>query len=71
MPDNRKTIAHTIRRLRHGAGMTQVELGEKLGFTGMYISVLESGRICPSFPTAINIARVFGITLDALTEDWI
>lgn len=69
MPDNRKAIVATIRRLRHASGMTQVELGEKLGFSGIYIHVLESGRVCPSLPTAVNIARVFGTTVDALTQD--
>ena len=40
---NSNELAHRIRILRYRTGMSQQELGKKLGISGNYVYLLESG----------------------------
>lgn len=46
-------------RERHG-GLTQAQLGEKVGVTRHTIIAIEQGAYSPSLETAFRIARLFG-----------
>jgi len=50
--------------------MTMRDLAEKLGLgTHGYIGDLESGRRQPSLELALQIAELFGVTVDQLAKD--
>lgn len=52
--------------LRTEAGLTQDELGDKVGVTGKSINVYETGRSAPSFHVLNRLADFFNVTLDYL-----
>ena len=55
-----------LRWLRQKVGMTQRELGEKVGTSDAMISYYESGRVVPSAERLEDLADVFGVSMDAL-----
>ena len=59
--DDRRRLKNQVRRLRaeHG-GMTQEELGKKVGVTRQTIIAIEAGGYVPSLTLAFRIARAFG-----------
>lgn len=57
------TIGEQIRKYRKQVGMTQVELGNKIGMTGKSgISKIEKGMNGVSFETVIEIAKALGLS---------
>lgn len=63
-PDNR------IRELRKAAGLTQTELGEKVGLHQTQIGNLENGDRNLTFEWARRIAKALGVTFaDLLSEN--
>lgn len=63
----RATIKNEIRRLRFEHGeMTQQTLADRVGCSRQTIIVLEQGRYVPSLLLALQIARVFGATVEAV-----
>ncbi|ODU19274.1 MAG: transcriptional regulator [Sphingomonas sp. SCN 67-18] len=57
-------ISNSIRALReaHG-GMTQGDLGDRIGMTRQTVAAIEQGRYSPSLEAAFRIAQVFGVPL--------
>ena len=69
MPNQRKEIRNSIRRLRFEHDeMTQDELGKRAGVTRHTIMALESGKYFPSLLLAFRIARAFGLSVDQVFE---
>jgi transcriptional regulator with XRE-family HTH domain len=71
VPDeaSRPLFGERIRRLREGAGMTQRELADRLqvgNHSNVTISQWEQGIRSPNLNRCIQLADVFGITLDDL-----
>ena len=61
------TIRNEIRRLRFEHGeMTQQALADRVGCSRQTIVVLEQERHVPSLLLALQIARVFGTTVEAV-----
>jgi putative transcriptional regulator len=60
-------VQNQIRALRaeHGE-MTQAELADRIGVTRQTVIAIEQGRYSPSLELAFQIARVFGVGLDAV-----
>ena len=48
--------------------MTQQELADKTGVTRQTIVAIEQGKFNPSTLLALKMARVFGVTIEALFE---
>ena len=65
---NRK-IANNLIRYRKAAGMTQAELAEKINYSDKSVSKWESGNGVPDVYTLIQIANLFGVTLNDLVGD--
>ena len=61
-----KKFGAYISRLRKKADMTQSELAERLNLTRQAISKYECGDSFPDISILIEVAEVFGITLDEL-----
>lgn len=69
MTDIKATIAKNIASLRQNAGMTQLELAEKLNYSDKAISKWERGESIPDVTVLKTIADLFGVTLDYLLEE--
>jgi len=60
-------ISNSIRKLRFNQGeMTQDELAKKVGVTRQTIIAIESAKYSPSLELAFRIARIFGVTVEAV-----
>ena len=57
-----------IRQLRQELGLTQEELGKKIGQTKSNISKYETGALEPGIDTLKMLSEIFGVTLDYLLE---
>lgn len=69
MEDVKQTIAKNIALLRQRAGMTQLELAEKLNYSDKAISKWERGESIPDVIVLKSIADLFGVTLDYLLQE--
>ena len=62
-------VTNDIRALRSAAGeMTQAELADRIGVTRQTVIAIEQGRYSPTLEIAFQIARVFGVPLDAVFQ---
>lgn len=59
-------IGTNIAALRKEKGWTQEQLAEKLSVSAQAISKWESGKSCPDIALLPTIAKLFGVTVDAL-----
>ena len=64
--DIKSIIAENIALLRHGSGMTQIELAEKLNYSDKAVSKWERGESVPDISVLKQIADLFGVTVDYL-----
>jgi transcriptional regulator with XRE-family HTH domain len=59
-------LASNLKRAREAAGLTQVVLAEKAGVPLRTYQNWEAGNRRPRLDTLVHIARVLGVTTDAL-----
>ena len=57
-----------IKEYREKVGMKQSELAEQVGARRETIVHLENGKYNPSLKLAMDIAKVFGVTVEQLFE---
>ncbi|HWR24383.1 MAG TPA: helix-turn-helix transcriptional regulator [Feifaniaceae bacterium] len=55
-----------VRAFREERGLTQKELGETVGVSRQAINAIETGKFDPSIWLAFDLARFFGISIEAL-----
>ena len=68
MVDIKDILAKNIASLRRMKRMTQAELGEKLNYSDKTISKWERGESAPDISVLVEIAELFGVTLDSLVR---
>lgn len=61
-------FGEVLQNLRKSNGMSQVELGRKLGVTKQAVSNWENNNILPSVDLLIRIAKFFSVSTDYLLE---
>ena len=61
-----KNIAKNLIFYRKAANLTQAELAERINYSDKSISKWESGNGVPDVYTLVQLADLFGVTLDAL-----
>ena len=66
MDELRVTVASNIIDLRTKAGMTQLELAEKLNYSDKSVSKWERAESTPDVFVLKNISEIFGVTIDYL-----
>lgn len=70
MVELKQIVAKNIAELRREAGMTQLQLAEKLNYSDKAVSKWESGASIPDVGVLLEIAKLFGVTVDyMLSED--
>ena len=63
-------LGERIKALRKEAGLSQGELGERIGSDSQRVSRYENGRITPSVDAVVRIAEAFNVSIDyLLVED--
>ena len=68
MDNVKNTIAKNITNLRLANNMTQVELGERLNYSDKAVSKWERAESIPDVTVLVEIAKLFGVTLDYDTQ---
>ena len=68
MNDIKSITAKNISTLRQKAGMTQLELAEKLNYSDKAISKWEHGDSLPDITVLAELADLFGVSLDLLVR---
>lgn len=66
MDERKATIASNLIRLRLAAAMTQAEVGEKLNYSDKTISKWERGEVTTDVFVLMDIAQLFGVSVDYL-----
>jgi len=61
-----ETIGERLARLRRERGLTQVELGERLGVTQSHVSEWERGNLRLHGELIVEIARLLQVSADQL-----
>ena len=64
------TIGERIKAARENSGMTQVELGEKVGVSGVAIMRYEKNQRQPRYDQLQRIASALGVAAHELVDDW-
>ena len=62
-------IAKNLTAYRKAAGLTQAELAEKINYSDKSVSKWESGNGIPDVYTLMQLATLFGVTLNDLVGD--
>ena len=67
--DLRQIVARNITYLRTDAGMTQAELAAKINYSDKSVSKWERGEGMPDVTVLMQMAEIFGITVDWILTD--
>ncbi len=69
MRDLKPIIAKNISALRVSAGMTQIDLAEKLNYSDKAVSKWERAESIPDVSVLLEVAELFGVTLDYIVRE--
>jgi len=64
----RGRVTNNLRRLREATGLTQAELGTKVGATRQTIIAIEAEKYAPSLELAFKLARAFERPVDEVFQ---
>ena len=62
------SLGRNLFRIRHDLGLTQQEVGDRVGLTTSYVSRIENGRVEPSVKTLERLADALGLTVGELFD---
>jgi transcriptional regulator with XRE-family HTH domain len=62
------TLGRALAELRHAAGLTQVEAGERVGIRSKFVSEVERGNRGMRWHTLLIVLDVYGATLHDLAD---
>jgi len=68
MPKKLLPIKNSVKDIREGQGITQIQLGESVNVTRQTIAAIEQRRYSPSLETAFRIARAFNLSVTEVFE---
>jgi putative transcriptional regulator len=61
-------VTNRITEMRAITGMSQAELGDRVGVTRQTVNAIEAGKYSPSLEVAFKISRVFGKPLETVFQ---
>lgn len=62
-------MKNRLKVLRAERDWSQADLAERLEVSRQSINAIETGKYDPSLPLAFKIARIFGLSIEAIFED--
>jgi putative transcriptional regulator len=62
-------VRNRLKVLRAERDWSQADLAERLDVSRQSVNALETGKYDPSLPLAFKIARLFGMSIEAIFED--
>ncbi|HVY83723.1 MAG TPA: helix-turn-helix transcriptional regulator [Caulobacterales bacterium] len=62
-------MRNRLRVLRAERNWSQADLAQRLDVSRQSVNAIETGKYDPSLPLAFKIARVFGLTIEAIFSD--
>ena len=62
-------MINRVRELRTERGWSQADLADRLDVSRQTVNAIETGKYDPSLPLAFKIARLFGLSIEAIFED--
>ena len=69
MKELREIIGQNLTELRKQKGYTQISLAERLNYSDKAISKWEKGTSLPSIDVLLDLADLYGVTLDYLVKE--
>lgn len=69
MEELKAIVARNLANCRKAAGLTQLQLAEKLNYSDKAVSKWERGESLPDVAVLCELARMYGVTLDYLVSD--
>lgn len=61
-------MINKLKDLREAHGLTQKQIGEKVGVSRQAINAIETGRFDPSIWLAYDLANLFGMRIEDLFD---
>ncbi len=61
-------VSNRIRELRAERGVSQAELGRRVGVTRQTVNAIEGGKYSPSLEVAFKIARTLDLPLESVFD---
>ncbi len=61
--DDKKFIGNKLKQARVKAGLSQIQLAEKIGLSEKHVSNIERGQNFPSLDTFFRLCEVFNLSL--------
>ena len=62
-------MKNRLKVLRAERDWSQAELAQRLDVSRQSVNAIETGKYDPSLPLAFRIARLFGLTIEAVFDD--
>lgn len=59
-------MRNLVKEKREAKGLTQKELGERVGVSRQAINAIETGKFDPSVWLAYDLAKFFGVSIEEL-----
>lgn len=69
MEELRAVVARNLTACRKAAGLTQMQLAEKLNYSDKAVSKWERGESLPDVAVLCELAKLYGVTLDYLVVE--
>ncbi len=67
--DDYVALGRALAALRHRAGLTQAEAGQRAGIRNTHVSLVERGERGISYRTLMALLRAYGATLSELAAE--
>ena len=67
--DAKEIFAKRLTALRKNAGMTQLQLAEKLNYSDKAVSKWERAEAVPDVGVLIDLSELFGVSIDSLVKE--
>jgi len=67
--DDYVMLGRALAALRHRAGLTQAEAGERAGIRNTHVSLVERGERGISYRTLMALLRAYGATLSEMVAE--
>jgi putative transcriptional regulator len=62
-------LKNRLKVLRAERDWSQADLAQRLDVSRQSVNAIETGKYDPSLPLAFRIARLFGLSIEAIFED--